>query len=229
MSDEHEAETRSIDALGARAHRGAISSAMESKSAPAANRFRYLPARRAVRRPLAPAEARALFPEVPEEAFLEPDVFADLDVDRLDTFPTCSLDFVIASHVLEHLSNPLGFMVEMHRVLRPGGLAIILLPDRRRTFDISRPATPLEHLIEDHACGRDPRRRRSRRRVRGARRQGRVARRPARRGRAETSSSSGTGSARSTCTAGPIPSSTACCSTRSSSSACRGRSWTGSS
>jgi SAM-dependent methyltransferase len=97
-------------------------------------------------------EARALYPEVAGETFLEPDVITNFDVDRLGAFSTCSLDFVIASHVLEHLADPLGFLVEMHRVLRPGGLAIVLLPDRRRTFDRSRPPTPLEHLIEDHAC-----------------------------------------------------------------------------
>ena len=78
---------------------------------------------------------------------------SNFDVDRLDVFATNSLDFVIASHVLEHLADPLGFLVDIHRVLRPGGIAIVLLPDRRHTFDRTRPPTPLEHLIEDHACG----------------------------------------------------------------------------
>jgi SAM-dependent methyltransferase len=100
-----------------------------------------------------PSEARRLYPEVPEAEFPEPHVVIDFDVDRLDVFSTCSLDFVIASHVLEHLADPLGFLVEIHRVLRPGGIAIVLLPDRRRTFDKTRPPTPLEHLVEDHACG----------------------------------------------------------------------------
>jgi SAM-dependent methyltransferase len=98
-----------------------------------------------------PTEARLLYPELPEAEFSEPDVVSNLDVDRLDMFATCSLDFVIASHVLEHLADPLGFLVEIHRVLRPGGVTIVLLPDRRRTFDRTRPPTPLEHLIEDHA------------------------------------------------------------------------------
>jgi SAM-dependent methyltransferase len=97
------------------------------------------------------AEARELYPEVAAETFVEPDVVTNFDVERLGAFSTCSLDFVIASHVLEHLADPLGFLIEMHRVLRPGGLAIVLLPDRRRTFDSGRPPTPLEHLIEDHA------------------------------------------------------------------------------
>jgi SAM-dependent methyltransferase len=100
-----------------------------------------------------PDEARRLYPEVSEGGFPEPDVVIDFDVNRLDPFPACSLDFVIASHVLEHLADPLGFLVDIHRVLRPGGVAIVLLPDRRRTFDSFRPPTPLAHLVEDHACG----------------------------------------------------------------------------
>ena len=76
---------------------------------------------------------------------------SNFDVDRLEMFPTCSLDFVVASHVLEHLADPLGFLVEIHRVLRPGGIVIVLLPDRRYTFDRTRPPTALEHVVEDHA------------------------------------------------------------------------------
>ena len=98
-----------------------------------------------------PAEAKLLYPELPEAEFPEPDVVSNLDVDRLDMFPSCSVDFVIASHVLEHLADPLGMLVEIHRVLRPGGLAVVLLPNRHQTFDRDRPATTLEHLVDDHA------------------------------------------------------------------------------
>jgi SAM-dependent methyltransferase len=100
-----------------------------------------------------PDEAKRLYPEVPGAEFPEPDVVIDFDVDGLARFAAGSLDFVVASHVLEHLADPLGFLVEMHRVLRPGGTAVVLLPDRRRTFDKTRPPTTLAHLVDDHACG----------------------------------------------------------------------------
>jgi SAM-dependent methyltransferase len=101
-----------------------------------------------------PGENRELFPELGDGApFPKPGIVADLDVDKLSSLPTESQDFVIASHILEHLSDPLGQLAEIHRVLRIGGVALILLPDRRYTFDHRRSATPLEHVIEDHRAG----------------------------------------------------------------------------
>ena len=98
-----------------------------------------------------PTENRALFPELGEAAsFPEPDVVANLDTDRLTSLPSESQDFVIASHVLEHLAEPLGQIEEIHRVLRDGGAVLILLPDRRHTFDLHRHPTSLDHLIAEY-------------------------------------------------------------------------------
>lgn len=98
-----------------------------------------------------PSENRQLFPELGEDApFTAPDIVADFDTDGLRPIADASQDFVICSHVLEHLAEPIGFLGEVHRVLRPGGVAVILLPDRRRTFDRDRQPTTLEHLIVDH-------------------------------------------------------------------------------
>ena len=41
----------------------------------------------------------------------------------------------------------------MHRVLRPDGAALILLPDRRQTFDAGRPPTPLDTLVREALRG----------------------------------------------------------------------------
>jgi SAM-dependent methyltransferase len=99
-----------------------------------------------------PEENASLYPELPPGApFPRPDVIADFDVDRLSAIESSSEDFVVCSHVLEHLADVLGFMEEMYRVLRPGGLLLVLLPDRHLTFDRHRAPTPLAHLIEDHA------------------------------------------------------------------------------
>lgn len=98
-----------------------------------------------------PSENRALFPELGEgAAFPEPDVVANLDTDRLTSIPSGSQDFVIASHVLEHLAEPLGQIEEIYRVLRDGGTVLILLPDRRHTFDLHRQPTSLDHLAGEY-------------------------------------------------------------------------------
>ncbi|MDE3085956.1 MAG: methyltransferase domain-containing protein [Acidobacteriota bacterium] len=79
-----------------------------------------------------------------------PDVVADVNLERLGAFADASQDFVIASHVVEHLADPLGFLSDAHRVLRPGGVLLLFLPDRHRTADRFRPPTPLGHLVEEH-------------------------------------------------------------------------------
>jgi SAM-dependent methyltransferase len=58
-------------------------------------------------------------------------------------------DFVVASHVLEHIANPLRALNEWKRVLKPGGALLILVPDRRNTFDHRRPFTTFEHIEAD--------------------------------------------------------------------------------
>src|SRR4051794_10264652 len=100
-----------------------------------------------------PEENRELFPELGVADFPQPDIVADLDRDGLSALGKHSQDFVIASHVLEHLANPLAMLAEIYRVLRPGGVTLIFLPDRRRTFDARRAPTPLEHLVAENADG----------------------------------------------------------------------------
>ena len=60
------------------------------------------------------------------------------------------LDFLIASHVLEHLRFPLQALRSWYEALAPGGALLLKVPDKRYTFDIRRPRTSLTHLIEEH-------------------------------------------------------------------------------
>jgi SAM-dependent methyltransferase len=64
-------------------------------------------------------------------------------------------DFVLSSHNLEHISNPIRALKEWTRVVKPGGAIIVLLPDYRRTFDHRRKPTPIEHMLEDYELTRD--------------------------------------------------------------------------
>lgn len=61
-----------------------------------------------------------------------------------------TLDFIIASHLLEHLPFPLKALQKWHEALRPGGVLLLRVPDKRFTFDARREITTLEHLVEEH-------------------------------------------------------------------------------
>jgi hypothetical protein len=96
-----------------------------------------------------PERNAELFFELEGATFPQPDLILDLNRDALNPVASESEDFIVCSHVLEHLANPLRAILDFHRVLRPGGLLLILLPDRRRTFDKDRPPTQLEHVVAD--------------------------------------------------------------------------------
>jgi len=68
-------------------------------------------------------------------------------------FQDNSLDYVVTSHVLEHVANPVAALAEWYRVLRPGGIVYLVVPDRRFTWDHPRPLTPVSHLLDDFTRG----------------------------------------------------------------------------
>lgn len=61
-----------------------------------------------------------------------------------------SLDYVASSHVLEHTANPVKALCEWYRVLKPGGVVYMVVPDKEFTFDFSREPTDSAHMIDDY-------------------------------------------------------------------------------
>lgn len=59
-------------------------------------------------------------------------------------------DYVVASHVVEHVPDLIGWLQEIGRVLRPGGLLSLAVPDHRWTFDCVRQPTSLSMVLEAH-------------------------------------------------------------------------------
>lgn len=95
-----------------------------------------------------PEVARRYFPEVTEDTpVVAPDVLAPAD--RLPLADS-SQDFVLSSHLLEHLADPIAALLEWHRVLRHGGLLFLRVPDQRGSFDRARSRATLDHVIADH-------------------------------------------------------------------------------
>ncbi len=66
---------------------------------------------------------------------------ADLDREPIP-FEDDSFDFVVASHIMEHLLRPVDFFGECARVCKPGGYMYYEAPSERSLF---LPGMPLEH------------------------------------------------------------------------------------
>jgi predicted SAM-dependent methyltransferase len=75
------------------------------------------------------------------------------DGERLPRFARAGQDFVIANHFLEHTQDPIGTLGAHLRVLKPGGILFLAVPNRHFTFDRDRPPTPWEHFVRDHVEG----------------------------------------------------------------------------
>jgi SAM-dependent methyltransferase len=82
---------------------------------------------------------------------VEPDILDDGET--LGQVGDSSQDFVIANHFIEHCENPINAIENFLRVLRPGGMLFMAIPDKTRTFDEERPITPFSHLMKDYESG----------------------------------------------------------------------------
>lgn len=72
-------------------------------------------------------------------------------------FGTSSVDFVLSSHAVEHFHDPIGFMCEAARVVRPGGFIASILPlHGAHPPDLERERTTLEDLKYRHTHPIDP-------------------------------------------------------------------------
>lgn len=72
------------------------------------------------------------------------------DGEKLTKFKNNSLDFIIANHFLEHCLDPIGTIINMYKKLRKNGVIYLGIPDKRYTFDIKRPLTTYDHLLDEH-------------------------------------------------------------------------------
>ena len=95
-------------------------------------------------------EAKRLFPETDSSRLVEVHHLIDLDNSGLQLFESNSMDFVILSHVIEHVANPIAVLDELFRVCKPAGHVVIAVPDKDYTFDKPRQLTPFTHLLEEY-------------------------------------------------------------------------------
>jgi hypothetical protein len=58
------------------------------------------------------------------------------------------VDYIVASHVAEHVPDLIGWLQDLHKVLRPGGTLGLGIPDKRFTFDRFRPDSVIAEAVE---------------------------------------------------------------------------------
>lgn len=76
---------------------------------------------------------------------VNPDIVMDISKkENYNRFKDSSVEMIVCSHILEHLSNPFEIIKECHRILKEGGLLYIAVPHFSRGFTHS-----------EHKCGFD--------------------------------------------------------------------------
>jgi hypothetical protein len=63
-------------------------------------------------------------------------------------------DWIVASHVIEHVPDLVSFLVDCEALVRPGGSLVLAVPDKRCCFDILRPISTVGQVLQAHVDGR---------------------------------------------------------------------------
>lgn len=59
-------------------------------------------------------------------------------------------DWIIASHLIEHTPDLIGFLINCDSVLKDDGVVFLVVPDKRYCFDRYRPITGVAKIIDSH-------------------------------------------------------------------------------
>lgn len=92
-------------------------------------------------------------PNIPKDhlANIETVDFVGSAVDIGELVGVERFDYVLSSHNLEHLPDPIRFLQGCESVLNTGGMLSMAIPDRRCCFDYFRPVTTLAEWLEAYS------------------------------------------------------------------------------
>ncbi len=66
------------------------------------------------------------------------------------TGETKHYDWIIASHMIEHTPDFIGFLNDCDTILKDDGVISLVIPDKRYCFDYYRPVTGISKIIDSH-------------------------------------------------------------------------------
>jgi SAM-dependent methyltransferase len=96
-------------------------------------------------------QLRAEYPEMADADLVPVSVVADGET--LAEVPDNSQDYIIANNFLEHCEDPINTLKNFFRVVRPGGVLFLVVPNKRSNIDQMRPPTTIDHIVRDHRKG----------------------------------------------------------------------------
>lgn len=104
-----------------------------------------------------PKEARVTFVDaLPREELIrlhqpkDPSRMVEVEVDDahfLSRYQEGQFDFLLSSHVFEHMQSPLTALENWLRVVKPGAYLFLAIPDKNHTFDRESPLTPYREAL----------------------------------------------------------------------------------
>ena len=62
-------------------------------------------------------------------------------------------DWAVASHVIEHVPDVIGWLAELAEVVADDGALVLGIPDRRYCFDVHRPPSTVGQMLAAHYAG----------------------------------------------------------------------------
>lgn len=101
------------------------------------------------------ADRDTLFERYKNNKEFDPHVIPEIDIvtggKSIDQFVSPnSLDFIVASHVMEHVPDMVGWLKTNLGLLKPNGRLAVAYPDRGYTFDIKRRPAEMSEIIAAH-------------------------------------------------------------------------------
>ena len=73
-----------------------------------------------------------------------------------ELYPPDFADLVMMSDFVEHLYHPVGFLTEVHKVLRPGGLLCLITPNCKSLFSRVSGTRWVSFKLPEHVCYYSP-------------------------------------------------------------------------
>ena len=89
--------------------------------------------------------------EIHLNADIEPVDYVSGGSSIADTIPhRAKYDYIIASHVIEHQPNIIGFLNDCAALLKPNGRLVLAIPDKRHSFDVLMPLSTAGQALQAH-------------------------------------------------------------------------------